>query len=301
MKKLISILFPFTFTYTLIAEEISLWPSNTLGVDPIASEGVQKKKPTHVKDIRHPRIIPFIPESPSDTAIIICPGGGYSVQAVSHEGEAVAKFLNLHNISAYVLRYRLPKTKGAEYHHPIPVSDALRAIQLLRSTAEEKGIKRIGILGFSAGGHLAASAGTLYDKVPQLNAVGDAISQISARPDFLCLGYPVITTAPKHAHACIYTLLPEPARAPAHDKLSCEKNVTTDTPPTFLFHAKDDKAVVPENSVLFHNALEDKGVSTELFLHETGGHGYGLGRPNSDSQDWGELFIKWLKKTRSGE
>jgi len=153
----------------------------------------------------------------------------------------------------------------------------------------------VGILGFSAGGHLTGSAATLYGKCV---AGDDAISKVSARPDFAVLGYPVITSDPKFRHRCIGALLPQDASQEQLDAISCERNVTADTPPCFFFHAKDDKGVVPENSELMHEALKKAGVTTELKLYQKGGHGFGLGRKGADSTQWPADLLVWLKQIK---
>ena len=187
--------------------------------------------------------------------MIICPGGGYAAQAAQHEGHDVAKYFSERGITCFVLQYRLPARDKSRFLHPVPVSDALRAIQYVRHHADKYGVDpaKVGILGFSAGGHLTGSAATLYAKCV---AGKDAIAKVSARPDFAVLGYPVITSDPKFQHRCIASLLPTGASQQQLDAISCDRNVSADTPPCFFFHAKDDKGVVPENSILMHEAPE---------------------------------------------
>src|SRR6185312_4049193 len=185
------------------------------------------------------------------TAVIVAPGGAYAHLASNHEGRQVANWLNALGVTAFVLKYRL----GPKYHHPIELGDAQRAIRLVRSRAEEFGIApdRLGMMGFSAGGHLASTAGTHFDNGN--SSASDPVERASSRPDFLILGYPVITMQGPYAHSgSVRKLLGE---------LSNELHVTPQTPPTFLFTTSDDKTVPAENSVNFYLALHKAGVPAE--------------------------------------
>ena len=272
---------------------IPIWPAGTAQVDPNILEEVVPRDFELVKNIHNPNLTVFRPENPNGAAVVICPGGGYGVIASGLEGYPIAEKLNESGITAFVLKYRLPTTEGAEFKHPVPLSDALRAIQWVRYHASEYKLdpKRIGIMGFSAGGHLAASAGTLYAKY---SFGSDGIAQISSRPDFMCLGYPVISTQKGIAHGCVRHPLTAGFSSEQLAEMSCELNVTAQTPPTFLLHAKDDKGVLPQNSMVMHEALKQQGVPTELKLYEQGGHGFGLGRKGTDSAQWLDDFIAWL-------
>lgn len=274
---------------------ISIWPAETAQVDPLIPE---EKKPRNfevVRNIHNPNLTMFRPEMPNGAAVVICAGGGYSYIATGKEGYLVAEKLNESGITAFVLKYRLPTTKGTDFKHPVPLSDALRAIQWVRHHAKEYQVdpKRIGIMGFSAGGHLAASAGTLYAKY-QFGS--DDVSKVNSRPDFMCLGYPVISMRKNIAHGCVRSPLRANSSPAEIAEMSCETNVNAETPPAFLFHAKDDKVVVPENSEVMHQALEEHGVPAELQLYEKGGHGFGLGRKGVDSVKWSGDFIakRWV-------
>ena len=209
------------------------------------------------------------------TGVIICPGGGYEFLAVEHEGAALAQWLNALGVAAFVLKYRVPHPG-----HPAPLEDVQSAIRLVRSRAREFGVEsdKIGLLGSSAGGHLAACAGTLFDQ--EINGCGDGATsdQVSERPDFLVLLYPVITLTGPYVHAGSRERLlgKNPAEALVN-RLSPDRQVTPRTPPTFLVHALDDTVVPPENSRLFHAALQQAGVPSELRLYEEGFHGFGLG------------------------
>jgi acetyl esterase/lipase len=226
------------------------------------------------------------------TAVLIAPGGGYSALAMSHEGRYVAAWLNSMGISAFVLKYRL----GPKYHHPIELGDAQRAIRLVRARAAQFGVQpgRVGMMGFSAGGHLTATAGTHFD----LGNAGaaDPVDRVSSRPDFLILAYPVISFDPAIAHAgSVRSLLgdnPEPALI---QNLSDELQVTAATPPTFLFHTTADTTVPVENSVRFYLALRAAKVPAEMHIFENGPHGVGLALADPALGMWPTLLTNWLR------
>jgi acetyl esterase/lipase len=226
------------------------------------------------------------------TAVLIAPGGGYSALAISHEGRYVAAWFNSMGISAFVLKYRL----GPKYHHPIELGDAQRAIRLVRAQAAQFGVQpgRLGMMGFSAGGHLTATAGTHFD---QGNAgAADPVDRVSSRPDFLILAYPVISFDPTIAHAgSVRSLLgdnPEPALI---QNLSDELHVTSATPPTFLFHTTADTTVPVENSVRFYLALRAAKVPAEMHIFENGPHGVGLALADPALGMWPTLLTNWLR------
>lgn len=224
------------------------------------------------------------------SAIIVCPGGGYSRRA-AHEGEPIAKWLNGLGISAFVLNYRV-----APYRHPVPLLDAQRAIRTVRHHAEEWQIDphRIGILGFSAGGHLASTAGTHYEAGDQ-NSV-DPIERQSSRPDLMVLCYPVISFG-EHGHVgSKHNLLGESPDEELVSLLSSDMQVTADTPPTFLWHTADDASVAVENSLLFAGALSRNKVPFDLHVFESGRHGIGIAEDHSEAYIWTEICANWLKK-----
>lgn len=274
---------------------VSIWPEGTAKVDSTIPEEATRREVVRLSNIHNPSLTIFRPEKPNGTAVVICPGGGYRIIAIEHEGYAVAERLNKVGITAYVLKYRLPTTKGADFMHPIPMSDALRAVQWVRSHAHDFGVdqQKIGLMGFSAGGHLTATAGTLFDRY---EFGTDAITAVSDRPDFLCLVYPVITTQKGIAHGCAWAPIDPKLKAAQLPEMSCELNVTEQTPPTFFAHAKDDKVVKYQNSVLMHEALQAQGVSSELKLYEEGGHGFGLGHAGKDSKLWSDDFVAWMRQ-----
>jgi acetyl esterase/lipase len=226
------------------------------------------------------------------TGVIVFPGGGYGALAMDHEGDQIARWLNSLGISAFVLQYRI----APRYHHPAPLLDAQRAIRFVRAHAADYGIlpTRIGIWGFSAGGHLASTAGTHFD-AGNANAA-DPIDRQSSRPDFMILAYPVISLNTPYAHqGSLHNLLgkqPDPALAAS---LSNETQVTPRTPPTFLFHTSDDNVVPVENSVLFYLALRKAGVPAEMHIYEHGPHGVGLAATDAILASWPGRLKDWLE------
>ncbi len=226
------------------------------------------------------------------TAVIICPGGGYSALAMNHEGRQVANWFNALGVTAFVLKYRL----GPRYRHPIELGDAQRAIRLVRARARDFGIspERVGMMGFSAGGHLASTAGTHFDRGRP--AVSDAIERQSSRPDFLILGYPVISfTAPYTHKGSARNLLGDHPTQGLLEDLSNELHVTAETPPTFLFHTSADTAVPAENSIAFYLALHKAGVPAEMHIFESGPHGVGLDLRDAALGEWPALLANWLR------
>jgi acetyl esterase/lipase len=229
---------------------------------------------------------------PSGTAIIVAPGGGYTGLAMNHEGRQVANLLNAAGVTTFVLKYRL----GPRYRHPIELGDALRAIRIVRARAQEFGLQpdRIGMLGFSAGGHLTSTAGTHFD-AGKADAA-DPIDRVSSRPDFLVLCYPAISFDPAIAHAgSVRSLLGDKPEQALLDELSNDLKVTPQTPPTFLFHTNADTGVVAENSVRFYLALRRAKVPAEMHIFENGPHGVGLALGDPALSAWPTLLANWLR------
>ncbi len=244
-------------------------------------------------DTDRPNLTIYLPQTNSvKSAVVVCPGGGYGMLAVDHEGKQVADWLNARGVAAFVLRYRL----GPRYHHPIELGDAQRALRFVRYHAAEYGIEadRIGIWGFSAGGHLASTAGTHFD-AGQASAT-DPIEQMSSRPDFLVLCYPVISFTTAYVHrGSMKNLLgdnPDPQLAA---NLSNETQVTAQTPPTFLFHTTTDNGVPVENSILFYLALRKAGVPAEMHIYEQGPHGVGLALFDPILSAWSRQLEPWMR------
>jgi acetyl esterase/lipase len=227
--------------------------------------------------------------------VVICPGGGYGHLAMDHEGRQVAQWLNSLGVSAFILKYR-HRNSGAGYGHPAPLQDAQRAIRMVRSRAKEWNVdpNRIGILGFSAGGHLASSEGTHFNK--NYYEPKDSIDRVSCRPDFMILVYPVITLTELYTHSgSKLNLLGKNPDQSLVEYLSNETQVTPETPPTFLVHANDDKAVPPENSIYFYLALRKAKVPAEMHIYENGGHGFGLGKDKGAASSWPARCVDWLR------
>ncbi len=235
-------------------------------------------------------VYPANPAKANGAAVIIFPGGGYTILAASHEGSDVAKVLNEMGVTAFVLKYRLPNDNAQVDKTIAPLQDAQQAIRSVRKDAIKYGINpnKIGIMGFSAGGHLAATTGTHFDK-----QVGEVTSEISVRPDFMILGYPVITFK-EFGHAGSKEKLvgknPEQALI---DEYSNELHVTKETPPTFLVHAGDDMAVPVKNSLVFYEALQKNGVLAELVIYPKGGHGFGLNNKTT-KEKWMDNVKNWM-------
>jgi acetyl esterase/lipase len=242
-------------------------------------------------------------EKANGTAVVICPGGGYGFLADDHEGKQAAEFLNTLGVSAFVLKYRIVTKDRPGPLHPAPLEDAQRAIRFVRSHAKDYGIdpNRVGIWGFSAGGHLASTAATHFD-AGKAGKEGDAIDRTSCRPDFAILSYPVITFDDAVTHKGSRTNLIGPNPDPKLiEYYSNEKAVTKDTPPTFIFQTSADTAVLPENAVRFYLACVKAKVPVELHIYEKGRHGVGLGRDpkwtggEQSIANWPDRLADWMK------
>ena len=240
-----------------------------------------------------PEISVFLPASgATGTGVIICPGGSYQMLAAEKEGSLVAEWLNKLGVAGFVLKYRL----GPRYHHPAMLQDAQRAIRTLRLRAAEFGLDpgRIGILGFSAGGHLASTAATHFDAGNP--AASDPVERVSSRPDFAILAYPVITMDPAYTHGGSRDNLLGPNPDPKLlASLSNDLQVTAQTPPTFLFHTTADPAVPVENSINFYLALHKAKVPVEMHIYERGGHGVGLAPQDPVLSTWPDRLAAWLR------
>lgn len=245
-----------------------------------------------------PAITPFFPEkgTANGTAVVIFPGGGYGGLAIDKEGYAVARAFNKMGIAGFVVKYRLPsddimidKSKG-------PLQDAQQAVLMVRKHAAEWGINpnKIGIIGFSAGGHLASTEGTHFNKL-----VIDDPEQISVRPDFMILIYPVITFGPLAHVGSRENLIGKNPPAELLELYSNEKQITADTPPTFLVHAGDDHSVPVQNSLMFYDELLRNKVKAEMHIFQAGGHGFGLNNPKSKDK-WMDWCKNWLDENGFG-
>jgi acetyl esterase/lipase len=262
------------------AQTILLWPNGAPGAQGTADED-------------KPSLTTFpVSENRVDTGVIVFPGGGYAHLSMQHEGSDIAEWLNHLGIPAFVLKYRL----GPKYHHPIELGDAQRAIRYVRAHAAEYGVnpKKIGIWGFSAGGHLAATAETHFDEGEKSSP--DPVERESSRPDFAILAYPVITMRDPYVHKGSRERLLGPSPS-AHllDLLSNELQVSGQTPPTFLFHTSDDPVVPVQNSIQFYLALRKANVPAEMHIYEHGKHGVGLASDDPALASWPTLLSNWLK------
>ena len=298
MKKILFLLLALPAMTTLSAQEIIPLYKEVPNSKPIAN---REKSETgkdgilRINKVSEPTLIVFLPpkEKANGTAVIICPGGAYSMLAASHEGTDVAKVFNEWGITAFVLKYRLPDDSIMEQKEIGPLQDAQRAIQLVRLNAKKWGIaaNKIGIMGFSAGGHLASTAGTRFN-----SAVIKNIKNTSLRPDFMILLYPVISFTDSLANMGSRNNLI--GKNPTQEKInyySNELQVTKQTPPTFLVHAKDDGGVKVQNSIAFYNALQKNSVPSEIHLYEKGGHGFGMNNKTSEDK-WMDWLQVWMKK-----
>src|SRR5215831_14012870 len=266
------------------------------------AEGVPRLKPDapperiedgRIYNVSVPTLTVFAPPAgtANGTAVIVCPGGGYVRLAVAKEGTEVTRWLNGLGVTVFLLKYRV-----APYEHPAPLLDVLRAVRLVRSRAAEFGIdpRRIGVFGASAGGHLAASAGTLFD-APE-GRTGAPLDAVSARPDFLALIYPVITMGELNVHAgSRHALIGEHPTPELVKRTSLELQASKQTPPTFLAHTEEDQSVPVENSIAFYQALRVAGVPVEMHLYEKGPHGFGLRPGLGPTSDWPKRCEEWMR------
>jgi acetyl esterase/lipase len=277
MKKTILILVGIIFIGTMQAqEEIKLYKNG-----PSENSGITEKEAIYdnswVTNVTEARMYAYIvpKEKASGAAVLICPGGGYGGLAVAHEGSQVAEWLNTLGVSAFVLYYRMPN-----HHSEIPLTDAQTAIQIIREGAGKWNIDKhkIGIAGFSAGGHLASTAGTHFDEIN--------------RPDFIILVYPVISMT---GDGTCQNLLGETPSKELLIRFSNQLQVTDKTPPTFIIAALDDDVVSVEHSFMFYETLQDKKIPSEIHTYEKGGHGFGMRKQGLEIDNWTDKLRIWLK------
>ncbi len=270
---------------------LPLWPEGVPGAK--ASLGPEKNDGGRTSNVSEPTLTVYAPavDRANGTAVIICPGGGYVRLSTAREGEQYAQWLGTLGITSFVLKYRM-----AEFGHPAPLQDVLRAVRLVRAQASRLHIdpNRIGVMGSSAGGHLAAGSGTLFEH--PLGRTGAGLDAVSARPDFLMLLYPVITMTGPATHAGSRKALL--GAAPAERDLallSLERQVTSATPPTLLIHTQEDATVPVENSILFYQALVRANVPAEMYLFEHGSHGMGMRDGLGTASGWPRRAEEWLR------
>lgn len=252
-----------------------------------------------IGNVQTPTIEVYLPTRQIATgkAVVIFPGGGYSILAYDWEGTDFAKWLNSQGIAGIVVKYRLPLSKSLTDPKEVPLLDAQRAIRLVRQHASDWSIDpaQVGVMGFSAGGHLASTLSTQY--LHDIDRKKDEVDVLSARPDFSILVYPVISFRDDAVHSgSRNNLIGENASQELIDRFSGELNVNSETPPTFLVHAQDDKAVPIENSLLYYRALHQHGVSASLHIYPTGGHGFAFGLGKGAVESWRDVLLAWIKE-----
>jgi acetyl esterase/lipase len=293
--KLLNLLFTLLFTsVSLFAQDktLKVWPDGAPN-DNGMREPEEKYDGVRVRNVSEAEMYVYLPEKEKNTgaAVVICPGGGYWIEAMDHEGYQMAEWLKTKGIAGIVLKYRLPYG-----HHEIPSGDARQAMRIVRMNAKEWGIdpNKIGIAGSSAGGHLASTVGTVFDKGNKESK--NPLEQMSCRPDFMLLLYPVISFREEVGHmGSRKNLIGEGNDWKLAKQYSNELNVTAETPPTFLILADDDKTVIPQNSVDFYLALKKHNIPAEIHIFQEGGHGFGMTKKNLPVDQWPELFYNWLK------
>lgn len=258
---------------------IDLWPLDAPGA---MGEEVEDK----------PFLDFYEPKKPNGGAVIVCPGGGYEFLSLDYEGAQVAQWLTDLGFAAFVLHYRI----APRYKHPIPLMDAQRALRVVRNRAEEWKVEsdKIGVWGFSAGGHLAACCATLFDEGQR--RASDVTDRVSCRPSFCVLAYPVISMRENYMHeGSRDNLIGAAASEEMALKMSPEANVSPETPPTFLFHTADDDVVPSQNSAAFYLALRAQNVPAELHIYESGAHGVGLAQDDPALASWTRRLQFWLR------
>ena len=286
-----------------VPSDLNIWPGSAPGSESLAlklnvnerasADGLRNRA---ISSILTPKLEVILPEQPNGTSVIICPGGGYLYLSYDKEGVDIGKKLAESGVTAFILSYRLP-AEGHENGTWVPLQDAQRAVRTVRSHAQAWGLdpQKIGIMGFSAGGHLASTLGTHFET--KAYEPIDATDEISARPDFMALMYPVISMVPSVTHmGSRANLLGESPAFYMERQFTNSLHVDADTPPTFLALASNDGAVIPANSIQFMQALLTAGVPVEFHSFEDGGHGFGLRYTPGSTRYWPDLLIAWMQK-----
>jgi acetyl esterase/lipase len=281
----------------LSAQDLTLkvWPNGAPN-DNGMKEPEEKYDGVRVRNVSEAEMYVYLPEKENNmgAAVVICPGGGYWIEAMDHEGYDIAKWLQSQGVAGIVLKYRLPYG-----HHEIPSCDARQTMRIVRANAKEWGIDpgKVGIAGSSAGGHLASTVGTVFDLGDPQST--DPIKKMSCRPDFMLLLYPVISFNEAVGHmGSRKNLIGEGNDWKLAKQYSNELNVTKNTPPTFLVLADDDTGVIPQNSVDFYLALKQHKVPAEMHIFQEGGHGFGIAKKDLPVDMWPDLFYAWLKSQK---
>jgi len=296
MKKIFLLLIVVFTSQIIMAQEVfDLYPGKipNAKITPVTYQEIAdtaKDGKVRIRQVSVPQLIAFYPQNPNGTSVIICPGGGYAILAITHEGYQVAEALNKQGITAFILKYRLPSDEIMVDKTIGPLQDAQQAIKTVRENAKKWSLDtvKVGIMGFSAGGHLASTLGTHYQKW-----LVDNPNKINLRPNFMVLGYPVITMAEFAHQGSKNNLLGKNPSEELMKSYSSHLQVNQNTPPTFIFHANDDKSVPSENSIDFVRALKQAKVKSQFYLYQAGGHGYGM--ENKLSKDsWFDIMINWM-------
>ncbi|MDR0394463.1 MAG: alpha/beta hydrolase [Tannerella sp.] len=274
-----------TFSATTMNAQkiVKLWDGDPPVSNDIKGEEIVRDGKTSISNVSVPELEIYLSEKSKATgmAVIVCPGGGYAGLAYDHEGLMVARWLNKEGIAAFILKYRMPNG-----HKEVPLDDAQQAIRHVREQAGAYGVNpsKIGICGFSAGGHLASTASTHF-----------TTAGTSARPDFSILFYPVITMTERTHGGSRHNLLGEnPSKADLH-RFSNEKQVNVNTPPAIILLSDDDKVVLPENSLSYYKALKQNDIPATMYIFPTGGHGWGFRDTYEYHSQMTDLLSKWLK------
>jgi acetyl esterase/lipase len=301
MNKLMSFFMVQAFALSLMAQPVNMkiWPDGVPGSKK-STDYVEKTLDSNdgimrIEKVTDPEVAVYLPEKSkaNGKAVLIIPGGGYGIIAIDHEGYAIAKWLNENGIAGIVLKYRLPSDKIMSDKSIGPLQDAQEAMRIIRRNAGQWNVHpdKIGVMGFSAGGHLASTLSTHYGE--QVYEVKDGVS---ARPDFSILIYPVITFDETFTHlGSRKNLIGENPSPDQVRSFSNELQVNSKTPPAFLIHSSDDKVVPVKNSVSYYTALQQNNVTSEMHIFQKGGHGYGMGRSKGTEIQWPALCLNWLK------
>ena len=300
--KLIPFILLILLTQTAVIGQqiIPLWPGGVPNQNAsMEEEKIIRSHIVKIENVQAPSLEVYLPSKAnhSGKAVVICPGGGYRFLAYDWEGTDIAKWFNSKGIAAFVLKYRLPTSSSLISPQWAPLQDAQRAIRIVRQNAEQWNIdnSQIGVMGFSAGGHLASTLGTHYNKDTLKRMNSDPINSVSARPNFMMLIYPVITFDEKHYHGgSKNALIGENAKQETIDYFSNNLQVTANTPSTFLVHSADDKVVPVANSMLFYEALIKQKVPAEMHLYPEGGHGYSFAIGKGHLQGWTDRLYEWI-------
>ncbi len=300
MKPCIVIL-AISLTGPVLAQDtiLPLWPEeipNRVVTD--EQEVHEKGDILRISKVQEPSLAVYLPAraNANGKAVLIFPGGGYQILAYDWEGTDIAKFFNSKGIAAFVVKYRLPVSRSLTHKYNVPLIDAQRAIRMVRSNSDRWNLEssQIGVIGFSAGGHLASTLGTHYKDT--VYAAQDAIDNFSARPDFMILVYPVISFSSGARHqGSKDALLGQDPDSSLTARFSNEMQVDEETPPTILIHAADDAGVPPENSILFFQALKKYNIPAAMHMYPTGGHGFSLATRDPYLSGWTDRVVEWLQ------